>query len=82
MRELTLSGIREFPSHIGLAKHNVMKTCEGVDVYIHVFLALALVAGEWSASQLVSFTCTRKNPLYPLIGGWLGPRAALDDMQK
>jgi hypothetical protein len=53
----------------------------GVDVYTHVFLTSALVAG------VVSFTL---RPFYPgerapgthWIGGWVGPRADLSDMQK
>jgi hypothetical protein len=28
-----------------------MKTYGGVDVQIHIFLTLALVGGEWSASR-------------------------------
>jgi hypothetical protein len=27
-----------------------MKMCGGMDIYIHIFLTLALVGGEWSAS--------------------------------
>jgi hypothetical protein len=33
-----------------------MKTYEGVDVYIHIFLTSALVGGEWSASHPGRFT--------------------------
>jgi hypothetical protein len=29
-----------------------MKTYEGVDVQIHIFLTSALVGGEWSSSRL------------------------------
>jgi hypothetical protein len=50
-----------------------MKTYGGVDVYIHVFLTSALVGGEWSASRPGHFNC---------IGGWVGHRAGLDDMEK
>jgi hypothetical protein len=33
-----------------------MNTCWGVHVWIHVFLNLIIVAGEWPASQRGSFT--------------------------
>jgi hypothetical protein len=57
-----------------------MKTCGRFDVYIHVFLTSALV---W----VVSFTPL---PFYPWgrspgthwIGGWVGPRTGLDDMER
>jgi hypothetical protein len=42
-------------------------------VYIHVFLASALVTGEWSASRLGRLTTGNG-----WIGGWVGPRAGLD----
>jgi hypothetical protein len=51
-----------------LTKHNTAKTYRGVDVQIQVFLASALVEGEWSAHVAGSH--------------WVGPRAALDDMEK
>jgi hypothetical protein len=57
-----------------------MKAYGGVDVlvYIHIFLTLALAGG------VVSFT---PRPLYPpppthWIGGWVNPRAGLDDVEK
>jgi hypothetical protein len=54
-----------------------MKTYGGVDVYIHVFLTLALVGSEWSASRPGLFT-----PDTFLIGCWVGPRTSLDDMER
>jgi hypothetical protein len=51
-----------------------MKMSEGVDVQTHIFLTLALVGGEWSASY------PGRSPLW--IGGWVGPTARLDDMEK
>jgi hypothetical protein len=51
-----------------------MKTYGRVDVYIHVFLTSALVGGEWSASRPGRFT-----PGTHWLGGWMGPRADLDD---
>jgi hypothetical protein len=54
-----------------------MKTYVGVDVQIHIFLTSALVGGEWSASRPCCFT-----PGTHFIGGWVDPRAGLDDMEK
>jgi hypothetical protein len=59
-----------------------MKAYEGVDVQIHNFLTLALVAGEWSASRLGRFTPEERALDTHWIGGWVGPRAGLDDMEK
>jgi hypothetical protein len=47
-----------------------MKANEGMDVQIHIFLTSALVGGEWSA------------PGSHWVGGWVGPRAGLDGMEK
>jgi hypothetical protein len=49
----------------------------GVGVYIHIFLTLALVGGEWSASRPCRFT-----PGTHWIGGWVDPRATLNDVEK
>jgi hypothetical protein len=49
-----------------LTKRYAMKVCGGVEVSIHVFLASALVGGEWSASL------RERASLYPLhrrLGG-------------
>jgi hypothetical protein len=59
-----------------------MKTYGGVDVYIHVFLTSALFGGEWSASCPDRFTSEEKAPGTHWIGGWLEPRAGLDDVKK
>jgi hypothetical protein len=53
-----------------------MKAYEGVDVYIHIFLTSALV-GEWSTSRSGRFT-----PCTHWIGGWVNPRAGLDDLEN
>jgi hypothetical protein len=54
-----------------------MKAYGVVDVQIHIFLTAALVGGEWSASRPDRFTlCTH------CIGGWVDPRASLDNMEK
>jgi hypothetical protein len=48
-----------------------------VDVQIYIFLTSALVGGEWSASRPCRFT-----PSTHWIGGWVGSRANLDDMDE
>jgi hypothetical protein len=59
-----------------------MKMYVGVDVYTHVFLTSALVGSEWSASHSGRFTRGERAPGTHWIGGWVGPRASLDDMEK
>jgi hypothetical protein len=68
-----------------LIKHYAMKVYGGVDVSIHIFLTSALVGGEWSASRPSRFTPTPPGETAPSthwIGGWLDPRASLDDLEK
>jgi hypothetical protein len=59
-----------------------MKTYAQVDVKIHVFLTWALVGDEWSASRPVHFTSRERAPGTHCIGGWVGPRTGLEDMEK
>jgi hypothetical protein len=59
-----------------------MKAYGEVDVYIHIFLTSALVGGEWSTSRPVRFTPRERAPGTHCIGGWVDPRAGLDDMEK
>jgi hypothetical protein len=59
-----------------------MKTYEGVDLYIHIFLTSALAGGEWSASRPGRFTPSERDPGTRWIGGWVGPSAGLDDVEK
>jgi hypothetical protein len=54
-----------------------MKRYGGVDVQIHVSLTLALVGGEWSASR----SGERATGTH-WIGGYVGPRTGLDDVEK
>jgi hypothetical protein len=54
----------------------------GGDVYIHVFLTSALVGGEWSASRPSRFTPGEIAPGTRWIGGWVGPRTGLDDVEE
>jgi hypothetical protein len=58
-----------------------MKTYGGVDVQIHIFLTPALV-GDWSASRPCRFTPGKEPHGTHFIGGWVDPRADLDDMEK
>jgi hypothetical protein len=46
-------------------------------LWIHIFLTSALAGGEWSASRPARFT-----PSIHWIGGWVGSRAGLHDVQK
>jgi hypothetical protein len=55
---------------------------KGVDVQIHIFLASALVGGEWSASRSGGFIPRERAPGTYWIGGWVDPRPGLDDLEK
>jgi hypothetical protein len=59
-----------------------MKAYGGVDVYIHILLTSALDGGEWSVSRSGRFTPGEKAPATHWIGGWVDPRADLDDVEK
>jgi hypothetical protein len=54
-----------------------MKAYAGVDVQIHIFSTSTLVGGEWSTSRPGRFT-----PGTRWIGGWVNPRAGLDDVDS
>jgi hypothetical protein len=45
-------------------------------------LTSALDGGEWSDSRHRRFTPGERAPGTHLIGGWVGPRAGLDDVEK
>jgi hypothetical protein len=49
---------------------------------IHIFLTSTLVVGEWSASRPCHFIIGGKAPGTLLIGGWVDPRAGLDNVEK
>jgi hypothetical protein len=51
-------------------------------MYWHGFLTSALVTGEWSASRPGCFTARERAPGTHWIGGWVGPRAGLDGVEK
>jgi hypothetical protein len=59
-----------------------MKMYGGVEVQIHVFLNSALVGGEWSVSRRGRFTQGEEAPGTHWIGGWMDPRAGLDDEER
>jgi hypothetical protein len=65
-----------------LTKHYAIKTYEGVDVQIQVFLIVALVGGEWSASRPGRFNPGERADHNHWKGGCVSPRAGLDDMSK
>jgi hypothetical protein len=51
--------------------------------WTRVSLTLVLDGGEWSASHPGHFIPRERAPRYPLDrGGWFGPRASVDDMEK
>jgi hypothetical protein len=47
-----------------------------------VFLTLALVGSEWSALCPCRSTPGERASITHWIGGWVGPRTGLDDMEK
>jgi hypothetical protein len=59
-----------------------MKAYGEVDVCSHIFLTSAVVGGEGSASRPGRFTPAERAPCSQWIGGWIGPRASLDDGEK
>jgi hypothetical protein len=48
----------------------------------HIFLMSALAGGEWSASRPGLFTPGEGAYGTHWIGGWVDPRAGLDDLEK
>jgi hypothetical protein len=59
-----------------------METCLRVAVQIHLFLTSALAGGEWSASRPCRFTPGERASGTHCIGGWVRPRAGVDDIEK
>jgi hypothetical protein len=59
-----------------------MKAYVGVGVSIHTVLTSPLVRGEWSASRPCRFTLGERAPGTHCIGGWVDPRASLNDVEK
>jgi hypothetical protein len=63
-------------------KHYAMKVYGGVGVWIHIFFTSALAGVEWSASRPVCFTSCENIPGTHWIGGWVDPRAVVDELEK
>jgi hypothetical protein len=59
-----------------------MKAYGEVDLQIHVFLTSTQVGRERSASRLSHFTPGKKAPDAHGIGGWVGPRTNMDNVEK
>jgi hypothetical protein len=59
-----------------------MKAYGGVDVLIHIFLTSALVGGEWWVSRSNRFIPGERALGAHWLGGSVGPRAGLDDVEK
>jgi hypothetical protein len=59
-----------------------MEAYRRVDVLTHVFLTSALVGGERLASRPGRFTPEERVPGTHWIGGWVDPRASLDNVEK
>jgi hypothetical protein len=54
---------------------------EGEHIDPH-FLTSALAGDQWSVSRPGHFTPRERAPSTQWIGGWVDPRADLDDMEK
>jgi hypothetical protein len=59
-----------------------MKVYGGVDVQFHIFLTSTLAGGEWSGLRPGRFTPRERDPGTHWIGGWVDPRAGLEDAEK
>jgi hypothetical protein len=46
------------------------------------FLTSAVAGDEWSASRPSRLTSGERDPGTQWIGGWVDPRAGLDDLEK
>jgi hypothetical protein len=66
----------------GFAKHYAMKAYWCVDVQSHVLSTSTLVGSEWLASRSDCFTQGEVAPGTHWLGGWMGPRGGLDDIEK
>jgi hypothetical protein len=51
-------------------------------MYRSTFLTSTLAGGQWSASRPGRFTPKERAPGTHLIGGWVDPRAGLDDVEN
>jgi len=61
----------------------LLRHTEGMKVLLHSFLTMIRDEGELSSSSSSLFTPEESTyPKYPLNGGWGGPRAILDILEK
>jgi hypothetical protein len=58
-----------------------MNTYGGVDVEIHVFLISAWLEVSGQLQGTAALLPAKESPSTNCIGGWMGPRASLDDMK-
>jgi hypothetical protein len=54
----------------------------GLDAYSHILLKSALVGNEWPALRPGHFTPGERAPGTYWMGGWVDPRAGMDDTGK
>jgi hypothetical protein len=59
-----------------------MKTYGGMVVQIHEFFTSEQVGGEWLASRPGRFTHGESAPVNHWIGGWVGTRAGVNDVEN
>jgi hypothetical protein len=59
-----------------------MKAYGGVGIWTHIFFTSALFGGECSASRPGRLTPEESDPCTHWIGGWVGPRTGLEDVEK
>jgi hypothetical protein len=59
-----------------------MRTYGGIDVQTRVFLTSALVGGELLVLRPGRFSPRERAPSTNFVGGWVGLRTNLDDMEK
>jgi hypothetical protein len=67
---------------LSLTRHYVMQAYGGVDVWIHLILISTLDGGEWLDSCLCRYISGLRSPGTHWIGGWVDPRAGLNDTEK
>jgi hypothetical protein len=59
-----------------------MKTYGGVDVLFQILLTSALAGGERQLHTPAALHPGKQPPCTHLIGGWVGPRAGMDNVEK
>jgi hypothetical protein len=62
-------------------KYKKYKNIKSVE-YKNIFLTSALLGGEWSASRPDRFTPGERALDTYWIGGWVSPRAGVEDVEK